>query len=178
MNIVGISGSLRPGSVTKQLVETVLDACQGKGINTQLLDLSQYQLPFCNGTDNYTSSEKKTIQDLRQTLDNADGFIIGTPEYHGGYSGVLKNFLDHMNIDQFRGKLVALVGAAGGRIGADGSLNQLRVVFKNLEALCYPIQTTVGGSDVQNGIIQTPAAITRLKEMGEGFTKMLKSLNS
>lgn len=178
MNIVGISGSLRPGSVTKQLVETVLDTCKQKGANTQLIDLNQYKLPLCNGTDNYSGTEKKSIADLKNTLNKADGFIIGTPEYHGGYSGVLKNFLDHMGIDQFRGKLVGLVGAAGGRIGADGALNQLRVVFKNLEALCYPIQTTTGGQDIQNGTLHTPAVITRLQEMGDGFTKMLKALKS
>lgn len=176
MNIIGINGSLRPGSITKQLVQNVLDACETQGATTQLLDLSQLSLPMCNGTDNYTPAEKQRIEALKDTLNKADGFIIGTPEYHGGYSGVLKNFLDLMNADQFKGKLVGLVGAAGGRLGADGALNQLRVVFKNLQAVCYPTQVSTIGSDAQNNIVQNPSVIKRLEDMGQGFHKMLTAL--
>lgn len=178
MNIIGINGSLRPGSVTKQLIETVLKSAEASGASTQLLDLTQYTLPMCNGTDHYSAQDKKTIEVLKNTLNKADGFIIGTPEYHGGYSGVLKNFLDLMSGDQFKGKLVGLVGAAGGRLGADGSLNQLRVVFKNLQSVCYPTQVSSTGADVENNTLKNATVIKRLEEMGQGFTKMLTALKT
>ncbi|MBY0405730.1 MAG: NAD(P)H-dependent oxidoreductase, partial [Cyanobacteria bacterium] len=107
-----------------------------------------------------------------------DGFVVGTPEYHGGYSGALKNFLDLQCGHSFKDKWVALVGAAGGRLGADQSLNQLRVVFKNLDAFTWKNQTSAGGSDVnKQGEITNEGVSKRLKAMGEelaGFLKRLK----
>lgn len=32
----------------------------------------------------------------------ADFFILGTPNYHGSFSGILKNALDHLNMDYFK----------------------------------------------------------------------------
>ena len=33
------------------------------------------------------------------------GLILGTPEYHGGYSGMLKNALDSMRVAEFEGRV-------------------------------------------------------------------------
>jgi multimeric flavodoxin WrbA len=64
----------------------------------------------------------------------AQGIILATPEYHGGYSGVLKNALDLMGFEEFEGKVRGLVGVSGGGMGAFGSLNNLRAVV----ARCTP----------------------------------------
>ena len=44
----------------------------------------------------------------------ADFFILGTPNYHGSFSGILKNALDHLNMDYFKMKPVGLIGNSGG----------------------------------------------------------------
>jgi len=58
----------------------------------------------------------------------AQGILLATPEYHGGYSGVLKNALDLMGFDEFEGKMIGLVGVSGGNMGAFGALSSLRSV--------------------------------------------------
>ena len=50
---------------------------------------------------------------LREEVRAAEGIILGTPEYHGGFSGVLKNALDLMGFDEFEGKMMGLVGVSG-----------------------------------------------------------------
>ncbi len=35
---------------------------------------------------------------------------LGTPEYHAGYSGVLKNALDYMGFAEFEGKMIVRHG--------------------------------------------------------------------
>ncbi len=42
----------------------------------------------------------------------AQGIILGTPEYHGSFSGVLKNALDLMGFDEFEGKMIGLWSAS------------------------------------------------------------------
>lgn len=177
MKIIGIAGSLRDGSVTRQMINRVLQNCQQKGVQTELVDLRDYPLPLCDGRPNNDDSYGPVVTKLRQKLGEGDAFIIGTPEYHGGYSGVLKNCLDLTSIGVFKNKLVGLVGAAGGRLGADGALNQLRVVFKNLEAVCFPWQVSASGADVdKQGTITNAKVLERLDEMGKEFTQLARRL--
>jgi NAD(P)H-dependent FMN reductase len=71
------------------------------------------------------------------------GIILGTPEYHGGYSGVLKNALDLMGFEEFEGKMLGLVGVSGGAIGAFGAMNSLREVGRALHAWVVPEQASI-----------------------------------
>lgn len=41
---------------------------------------------FAHGDDN--------IRKIRDLLNWADAFVVGSPDYHGSISGILKNFLD------------------------------------------------------------------------------------
>lgn len=170
--IVGISGSLRTDSNTRLLVEDVLARCREQGAKTSFVDLRRKDLPFCDGRSG--DSYGVTTDSLVSQMKRADAFVIGTPEYHGGYSGVLKNFLDLMPVEAFRGKLVALVGAGGGRFGAENALNQLRTVFKNLEAWVLPVQTTVGKGDIENGEVMNPVILTRLEDQAGTLMDRLK----
>ena len=51
---------------------------------------------------------------LRQEIAQAHALILGTPEYHGSFSGVLKNALDWLDGSELQGKMIGLVGVAGG----------------------------------------------------------------
>ena len=49
--IVGISGSLRPGSYTRMAVALALKGAEELKCVTALLDLRDYQLVFCDGKE-------------------------------------------------------------------------------------------------------------------------------
>jgi NAD(P)H-dependent FMN reductase len=57
---------------------------------------------------------------LGRRIDAADGFVLLTPEYNHGYSGALKNAMDHTFVQGHR-KKVAFVG--WGNVGAPGLSN-------------------------------------------------------
>jgi multimeric flavodoxin WrbA len=80
---------------------------------------------------------------LREEVKHAEGIILGTPEYHGGYSGVLKNALDLMGFEEFEGKMLGLVGVSGGAMGAFGAMNSLREVGRALHAWVVPDQASI-----------------------------------
>jgi len=140
--IVGISGSLRDTSYTRMAVEIALEGAKEHGAEVQLIDLRDYDLVFCDGSGKEGERAPDVLR-LRQAVGEAHGVILGSPEYHGSFSGVLKNALDLMGFDQFGGKIVGLVGVSGGSMGAVNALNDLRRVVRWVHAWVIPQQTSI-----------------------------------
>jgi len=114
------------------------------GARTRLLDLAAYNLPFL-GDDRATAatgSVERFLGDLR----TADGVILGSPEMHGSVSGVLKNALDLTDRGLFEGKMVGLIGVAGGRMGASETLSHLRAIGRSLHVWVVPTQVSIAGA--------------------------------
>jgi FAD reductase [NAD(P)H] len=112
MKLLGISGTI-VGSKTLVLVKNVLEEINkaDPSIETELLDLKQYDLQFCDGRDpaSYTGDTKKMI-DL---VSEADLLVIGTPVFQGSITGTLKNLFDLLPVDVLRNKPVGLVATGG-----------------------------------------------------------------
>src|SRR5579862_5781169 len=98
LRVVGICGSLREQSYTRMALAVSLQGAKEAGAETQLMDLRDYDLIFCDGGD--TEELPAGVLRLCEDVKNAKGIILATPEYHGGYSGVLKNALDLMGFDE------------------------------------------------------------------------------
>ena len=142
IRVVAICGSLRPGSYTRMALQTALRGAADLGASTQLIDLRDYELVFCDGKQDESRYPQDVFR-LRQEVRAAHGIILGTPEYHGGMSGVLKNALDLMGFDELEGKLIGLVGVSGGRFGAVTGMDSLRVVGRALHAWVLPEQVAI-----------------------------------
>jgi FMN reductase len=142
VRIAAICGSLRPGSYTRLALEIALQGAAEVGAETQLIDLATYDLAFCEGVeDEHTYPED--VHRLRREVQMAQGIILGTPIYHGSFSGVLKNALDLMGFREFEGKMIGLVGVSGGRAGAINALDSLRAIGRVLHAWVIPEQASI-----------------------------------
>ena len=157
VRIAGLCGSLRPGSYTKMAVKAALNAAVSPFCETELIDLLDFNLFFADGR-----SEKggvmPEIRRFRERLRSADGFIIGTPEYHGSFTGVLKNALDHTGFAEWEGKMIALIGVSGGRMGAFNALNSLRDIGRSLHAgqVCVADGTDLAGQKIARVLSNDP----------------------
>ena len=140
--VVGICGSIRSGSYTRLAVQIALQGAQEVGVQTRLIDLKDYHLVFCDGKEDESTFPEDVFK-LRREVSQAGGIILGTPEYHGGVSGVLKNALDLMGFDEIEGKMIGLVGVSGGELGAVHALNSLRAVGRALHAWVIPEQASI-----------------------------------
>lgn len=112
MKLVGISGSLA-GWKTNVLVHEVLTATKAldSTIETELIDLRDYDVEFVQGSPlAYYNAD--TFNVVNKIL-SADFLVIGTPIYQASISGALKNLLDHLPIDAFKGKVTGMVTTAG-----------------------------------------------------------------
>src|SRR5437867_10090775 len=182
IHVAGIAGSLRAASYTRRAVECALLGAAEAGAETRLIDLRDYHLVFRDGKDE--SAYPDDVFRLRTAVRGADGVILGTPEYHGSFSGVLKNSLDLMGFDEFEGKMIGLVGVSGGRMGAFDAMNSLRNVGRALHAWVIPEQTSVPEAwkvFSEDGEIADPQIEQRLKEIGRQvarFSRLHKCENA
>jgi NAD(P)H-dependent FMN reductase len=166
--VVGICGSLRRGSYTRMAVQIALQGAHEVGAQTHLIDLKEYQLVSCDGKEDESTYPADVFR-LRSEVSHAQGIILGTPEYHGSFSGVLKNALDLMGFDEIEGKMIGLVGVSGGALGAVNALNSLRTVGRALHAWVVPEQASIPEAYKifdQSGTVHDHALEQRLKDVG------------
>jgi NAD(P)H-dependent FMN reductase len=162
-----LGGSLRSPSATRMAVQYALKGAEEEGAKIEVLDLAAYNLPYW-GLER-EESNIKAVERFRNDLRASDGIILGTPEMHGSVSGVLKNALDLTGTEEFEGKMVGLVGIAGGRMGAIEALSHLREIGRSLHAWVVPTQVSIGDSAQVfniNGEPIDPEIGDRLKSVG------------
>jgi NAD(P)H-dependent FMN reductase len=161
-------------------LQIALQGAQELGAQTHLIDLRNYQLDFCDGRRD-ESTYHPDVHRLQADIKKSHGLIIGTPEYHGGLSGVLKNALDLMGFPEFQGKMVGLIGVSGGTMGALNSINSLRVIGRSLHAWVIPDQVLIPSAWKvfdKNGLLQDKDLVERLQEVGRQVTRFAYLHNS
>ena len=166
--IIGICGSLREGSYTRMALRVALRGAEAVGAQTQLIDLRDYDLTFCDGEGD-RSRYHAGLLELRKIVTQARGIILGTPEYHASFSGVLKNALDLMGFTEFEGKIIGLVGVSAMPTGARNALRSLRSIGRALHAWVIEEEASISeawkvfgeGGQLKDSLLEN-----QLKEVG------------
>jgi NAD(P)H-dependent FMN reductase len=107
VKILGVAGSMREGSYSTRTVQLCLDIAEKSGAETRLLDLRMVGLPMYQPD----ALADESVRVVGETVEWADAFLLGTPDYHGSMSGVMKNFLDY-HWSEFAGKLFGYICAS------------------------------------------------------------------
>jgi NAD(P)H-dependent FMN reductase len=174
VRVLGICGSMRVPSATRYAVEIALQGAGQAGAVTEFIDIADAGLPFCDGRDD-ENTYPEPVQRFRAMIQNAQGIILGTPEYHNSMTGALKNALDLCTVQDFEHKMVGLIGIAGGAIGAINAINHLRTVMRSVGAWVVPHQVSISESDQR--IVDSnldPVMYGRLIKLGSDVTKFSK----
>ncbi|PKK97464.1 MAG: NADPH-dependent oxidoreductase [Tenericutes bacterium HGW-Tenericutes-3] len=106
-----ILGSTREGRVSESVGNWVLDQAKNtEGIDFEIVDIKDYNLPFLG-----TTSDMTNVGKWNNKLSELDGFIFVVAEYNHSITGALKNALDSAR-DPWINKAAGIVsyGSAGG----------------------------------------------------------------
>ena len=129
-HVVGIGGTFRPRSSSEMLVRAVLADCEAQGARTTMFDGSALAaLPHFNPENRERTAEQTAFV---ASVRDADALVIGTPGYHGGVSGVVKNAIDLLEDTRpdgrvyFDGMPVGLIVSAAGWQAGGVTLAALR----------------------------------------------------
>jgi chromate reductase len=136
MQFLALVGSLRRGSYNRLLFNAARELVP-PGVTIDEADIGS--LPPYNDDVLLEQGHPEPVRRLREQIAAADAVLFISPEYNYSIPGVLKNAIDWASrppSDQpFRGKPVAIMGAAGRAIGTARMQYHLRQVFVFLEAL-------------------------------------------
>ncbi len=122
-SLVAVIGTVRPGNYTGRALNLVAaEIRQRDDATVEVIDPATMSLPFPGREDRDGGGQR-----LREAVSQATGVVLSTPEYHGGYSSVIKLVIENLGFPSvLAGKPVALLGVAAGQIGAIKSLEALR----------------------------------------------------
>jgi azobenzene reductase len=149
MKLLVLSGSPRPLSRTLVAAALVGEMLRRRtGATPTVWDLAARPLPFAN-PDYHSEPAANPVpvvnRFVREAMD-ADAFLLASPVYHNSFSGVLKNALDTLSVEQLSHKPVGLI-AFGGSLTAVQVCDQMRIVVRGLLGLAVPTQLVAVPSD-------------------------------
>lgn len=135
IHIVVILGSVRENNYTKKAALVTLDELENNAdVSVELIDPSKLSLPLPG-----QKSKNDDASNMQESIKNATGVILSTPEYHGSFSSVIKLVIENLGFPSvLSGKPVSLLGVAAGQIGAIKSLESLRGVCSHVGAIVLP----------------------------------------
>ncbi len=174
-----ILGTARSGRESESAAEFVTDYLSTvSALDPELIDVRNHRLGQTYEAWN-EHEDVPSIADWKETAEDADGFIIVTPEYNHGYPGELKIFLDSA-FEEYFDKPVGLVGVSAGGFGG------ARVV-EHIKPVLIELGMTVMGNSVyvskvadafENGLEpeKRKQLESQLDDLAEEFTRYAKNL--
>jgi multimeric flavodoxin WrbA len=168
MKVLGLNASPKGReSRTLQLVRAVLDGAASEGAGTELVDIYELDIGYCTACGVcYATGECTLIDDfpdLFGDMMNADGIVLGSPNYIDSVTAPMKAVFDRMadaiHCQMFTGKYGCSVCTAGGS-HQDEVVAYMNHVFTTLGG------TSIGGVGVAVG--RDPSALGRAEK--EAYT--------
>ncbi|MFH4934137.1 NADPH-dependent FMN reductase [Staphylococcus cohnii] len=149
MNVLILIGSSSKNSHSYSLGEYVREILNySENIQVQMVTLNNLKLPFAN--PNYHSSLEKikdeNVQYLLSSLIFLDGIVLISPNYHGTFSGILKNTLDILNTKYISNKPIGIMTNSDGMKSTE-PITQLRAVIRSLNGYSIPAQVATSDED-------------------------------
>jgi FMN reductase len=149
--IVGLGGTTKPNSSTEKALRLVLADAASRGAATRLIEGPFLaRLPIFDPEHRDRTPEQ--VQ-LVEAVRAADGIIFGTPAYHGGMSGLIKNAIDLLEDlrDDTRPYLdrraVGVIVTAFGWQGGGATLGSVRTIVHALRGWPTPLAVTLNTAE-------------------------------
>ncbi len=148
--IVGLGGTMRPGSSTERLLRAVLAEVVVAGGRCVMLDGAALDLPLFAP---HRPERSALAMEMVEMIRLADGIVVASPGYHGTISGHMKNALDYIEDlskdgrPYLEGRAVGCCAVAAGWQASVTTLAALRSVVHALRGWPTPMGITVNSAE-------------------------------
>lgn len=136
--IVIISASVRKGRKSHSVALFFKNyLAQRQLAEAEIIDLDEYNFPIFEERLRFIENPTKEILAFAKQIADADGVIIVTPEYNGGYPASLKNVIDLLYAEWKR-KPIAIATVSAGPFGGSQVITSLQFTLWKIGALVVP----------------------------------------
>ena len=147
MRILGISGSLRAGSLNTQLLRLAAEELPD-GVELDLYEDLASIPPFDQDLVDLAPDE---VERLKEAVAEADAILVATPEFNGSIPGQLKNAIDWVSRpladNPARSKPAAVIGASTSSFGGIWAQRELKKVLGILGTRVLDVELPVAKAD-------------------------------
>lgn len=153
--LLAFSGSSRIGSLNTLLLEQAEAMAAAMDATVVTIDLRELSLPIYDGDIEAANGLPSAVIDLKEAMNEADGFLIASPEYNSYPTPLLLNAIDWASrpgpgddapLSAFAGKAAGLMAASPGALGGIRSLWALRILLQNIGVVVAPTLAAIGGA--------------------------------
>jgi NAD(P)H-dependent FMN reductase len=142
-HIAIISSSVRIGRVSHRIALFFKNFLDEKNLATsEILDLHTYNFPIFEERLKYMPNPSPEVLDFASRITKADGVIIVTPEYNGGYPASLKNVVDLLYGEWHR-KPIAIATVSDGSFGGSQVIISIQYTLWKIGAWTVPAKFPV-----------------------------------
>ncbi|MFK4110861.1 NADPH-dependent FMN reductase [Streptomyces sp. NPDC002176] len=133
LRLAVIVGSTREGRFGGTVASWIAGLAEERDdLSVDVIDLADHDLPS-RLTATPSQDVLKALSEVTPRLDEADAFVVVTPEYNHSYPASLKTLID-WHYTQWQAKPVGFV-SYGGQAGGSRAVEHLRPVFAELHAV-------------------------------------------
>ena len=173
MHIVAIAGSLRQGSMNRQLAEAAGRIVYELDPAVQFTLLDWADVPLFN--EDIERPAPPAVARVRKQILDADGIWFFTPEYNHFFPGPLKNLLDWLSrpVSAAQGQVLDGKPAAISGISAGGS--GTAIAQDHLVALISFLTIPFGFSKMNDGVLDLGDSLPYLERQAQTFLEFVAS---
>jgi chromate reductase len=154
IRLIGMSGSLRSGSYSNAVLETLRDKFSSRA-EIVIWDLGT--IPLYN-QDFEGEKRPAPVKELLSAISESDGLLLCAPEFNHSIPGVLKNALDWASRPAFTSvmayKPVAIMATSRGPLGGARCLEHMRIALDSMlsrVALAREVTITSSADKIRDG---------------------------
>ena len=138
LHIAILSASVRKGRNSHRVALFLKRLIEEKNLATvEIVDLDNYQFPLFQERLMYQEKPLPELLEYSRKIKEADGVLIVTPEYNGGYPASLKNAIDVL-YPEWQRKPVAISTCSDGNFGGSQVITSIQFVLWKMHALTVP----------------------------------------
>jgi NAD(P)H-dependent FMN reductase len=136
--ILIISSSVRTGKKSNRVALYFNNYINEKNIaEVELLDLESLHFPIFNERLRLLKEPPQTLVDFAEKIKSADGIVLVTPEYNGGYPASLKNAIDVL-YDEWKRKPIAISTVSNGPFAGMNLITSIKYSLWKIGACTVP----------------------------------------
>lgn len=136
--IIILSCSIRIGKKSDRVAKYFNQYITENNIGeVELIDLEGYDFPLFNERLSFLKDPSAGLVEFANKIKSADGIVLVTPEYNGGYPASLKNAIDVL-LKEWHRKPIAIATVSAGPFGGMNVITSLQFSLWKIGAWTVP----------------------------------------